>query len=70
MLRSRAPVIRIASALLPAMLAATAPAGELSGPLSGYLPADTYTIVGDIYVPAGLTLTLAPGVIFEFDDDF
>jgi predicted phosphodiesterase len=40
---------------------------DIEGALSGYLPADTYTVTGDIWVVAGNTLTLAPGVVFEFE---
>ncbi|MCK4413451.1 MAG: metallophosphoesterase [Candidatus Eisenbacteria sp.] len=43
---------------------------DLSGALSGYLPAGTYRIVDDIEVPDGETLTLAPGVVFQFEDSF
>lgn len=45
-------------------------ASDLEGPLSGYLPAGTYTIVDDIEVPSGQTLTLAAGVVFEFDEGY
>jgi predicted phosphodiesterase len=41
---------------------------DLQGELSGFLPAGTYTIVDDISVAAGATLTLAPGVVFQFED--
>jgi len=41
---------------------------ELSGPISGTLPAGTYHIVGNISVEAGDSLVLEPGVIFEFDE--
>ena len=41
---------------------------DLQGELSGFLPAGTYTIVDDISVASGNTLTLAPGVVFQFED--
>jgi len=57
-------ILGVAIALLPTDAVA------LEGSLSGYLPAGTYRITDDIDVPAGQTLTLAPGVVFEFEDDF
>ena len=39
---------------------------DIEGDLSGTLPEDTYTVTGDIWVSAGETLILEPGVIFEF----
>ncbi|MBD3349047.1 MAG: hypothetical protein GF400_07610, partial [Candidatus Eisenbacteria bacterium] len=56
------------AAVLAALLAAPLCASALDGALSGYLPAGTYPVTDDIYVPAGETLTLAPGVVFEFED--
>ena len=47
--------------------AGTLLAVDIEGSLTGYFPAGTYTVVDDIQVPAGGTLTLAPGVIFEFE---
>lgn len=40
--------------------------GQLSGPLSGTLGPGTYTVVGDISVNSGNTLTLLPGTTFNF----
>jgi predicted phosphodiesterase len=40
---------------------------DIEGALSGTLQADTYTVTGDIWVTAGETLILEPGVIFEFE---
>jgi hypothetical protein len=37
---------------------------QLSGDLSGNLGPGTYLVVGDIQVPAGQTLTIAPGTTF------
>lgn len=58
------------AALALTTLAAPALAADLEGSISGYLPAGTYTITDDINVPSGQTLTLAPGVVFEFEDSF
>ncbi|MBD3236023.1 MAG: hypothetical protein GF330_04920 [Candidatus Eisenbacteria bacterium] len=60
------------ASVLLALLAAVVPAGatDLQGALSGDLPAGVYRIVDDIHVPAGETLTLAPGVVFQFEDSF
>jgi hypothetical protein len=55
----------IATVLLAALPAA---ATDLAGDLSGHLAAGVYRIVDDIRVPAGRTLDLAPGVVFEFED--
>lgn len=41
---------------------------DLHGELSGFLPEGTYTIIDDISVASGDTLTLAPGVVFQFED--
>lgn len=41
---------------------------DLQGELSGFLPEGTYTIIDDISVASGDTLTLAPGVVFQFED--
>ncbi|MCD4706480.1 MAG: right-handed parallel beta-helix repeat-containing protein, partial [Candidatus Sabulitectum sp.] len=43
---------------------------DLQGELSGFLSAGTYTIVDDISVAGSATLTLAPGVVFQFEDSF
>jgi predicted MPP superfamily phosphohydrolase len=61
---------RILSALLLAGGLGTAQAVNLSGEIHGLLPAGLYRVTGDLVVPAGLSLTLAPGVILEFEDDF
>ena len=53
-----------------ALLAPCAAAVDLSGDLSGHLPAGLYRIVDDIAVPAGHSLVLDPGVIFEFEDSW
>lgn len=37
---------------------------QISGPLSGNLGPGTYLVVGDINVPSGQTLTVAPGTTF------
>ncbi|MBD3366809.1 MAG: hypothetical protein GF405_01390 [Candidatus Eisenbacteria bacterium] len=62
----------VTSLLLTALVVASAAgnASALEGALSGYIGPGTYTITGDISVPAGQTLTLAPGVVFEFEDGF
>ncbi len=41
----------------------------LSGELTGTLEKGTYTVIGDIIVPAGEELVLEPGVILAFDGD-
>ena len=56
--------------LLIAAATGLAAATDLQGALFGHLPAGTYRIVGNIYVPSGETLTLAPGVVFQFEDSF
>ena len=43
---------------------------QLSGPLSGVITAGTYTIIGNISVQSGDSLTIEPGVVFEFYPDF
>lgn len=43
--------------------------GDLSGEVTGTLKKGTYVIKSTIIVPVGGTLTLEPGVIFEFDGD-
>lgn len=53
-----------------ALLAPDAVAADLSGDLSGHLPAGLYRIVDDIAVPAGQILVLDPGVTFEFEDSW
>lgn len=50
------------------VLAVMAAATDIQGSLSGYLPAGNYTVIDDIYVPSGHTLTLAPGVTFNFEE--
>lgn len=55
---------------LLALVSGMAQAVDIEGALSGYLAAGTYDVVDDIHVPAGQTLTLAPGVTFLFHDDF
>jgi predicted MPP superfamily phosphohydrolase len=57
-------------ALIATVGGTSAGATDLEGALSGHLPAGTYRIVDDIYVPSGETLTLAPGVVFQFEDSF
>ncbi|MBD3163200.1 MAG: hypothetical protein GF346_12115, partial [Candidatus Eisenbacteria bacterium] len=65
------PVSRILSGFaLSFLFTAASAATDLEGDLSGHLPAGVYRIVEDVAVPAGQTLTLAPGVVFEFEDDF
>lgn len=60
----------VLSAVLLAGGFGTARAVDLSGEIHGLLPAGLYRVTGDLVVPAGQTLTLAPGVILEFEDDF
>jgi hypothetical protein len=43
---------------------------ELSGALSGVLPADSYRIVGDIFVQSGDSLYILPGTVFQFDGPY
>jgi hypothetical protein len=56
--------------MIATLLGGAASAVDLEGALSGYLPAGSYTITDDIHVPAGQTLTLAPGVQFSFEEGF
>jgi len=51
-------------------LTSIASAADIQGELTGYLPAGLYTVVDDISVPSGGSLTLAAGVIFEFEAGF
>jgi predicted phosphodiesterase len=44
--------------------------GSLCGVLLGHLPRGTYRVTCDIEVPPGQTLSLAPGVVFEFESSF
>ena len=50
------------------LISTAARAADIEGSLTGYMPAGLYTVVDDIYVPSGGNLTLAPGVIFEFEE--
>jgi hypothetical protein len=47
------------------LYAGTLAAQNLSGTLSGNLGPGTYTVVGDIEVAAGTTLTISPGTTFQ-----
>ena len=42
----------------------------LSGSLSGNLGPDTYIVVADCDIPAGETLTIAPGTVFLFSGNY
>ena len=64
------PVAAAAILLLSLGSLLPASATDLSGALSGTLPAGTYDISDDIHVPSGQTLRLMPGVTFRFEDDF
>ncbi|MBU0518304.1 T9SS type A sorting domain-containing protein [bacterium] len=68
MIRNRSLVL----ALLAALLATQAAQAEthISGALSGTLPADTYIVDAQIYVPAGQTLLIEAGSILRFDGNF
>jgi hypothetical protein len=45
-------------------------ATEIQGPLTGILPlsGSPYQVVGDIYIPANDTLSIEPGVVFDFQN--
>jgi len=43
---------------------------QLSGPLSGSLGPDTYSVIADISVTAGDSLTIQPGTTFLFEGQF
>jgi len=43
---------------------------QLSGPLSGTLPAGTYAVTGDISVAAGDSLFIEPGAVLRFDGSY
>ena len=43
---------------------------QLSGPLSGVITAGTYTVVGEISVEAGDSLTIEPGTFFIFQGHY
>ena len=60
----------IAALLIAMMLCVLSAYAQLSGPLSGVITAGTYTIIGDISVEEGDSLTIEPGVVFEFDGDY
>lgn len=42
---------------------------DISGPLSGVMGSDTFTVTGDISVSTGDTLILQPGTVFRFLDN-
>ena len=43
---------------------------QLSGPLNGVITSGTYTVIGNISVQAGDSLTIEPDVVFEFTGDY
>ena len=44
--------------------------GQLSGPLSGVIEAGNYTVIGEISVEAGDSLTIEPGTVFNFQGHY
>ncbi len=65
--------MKMKTAMLTATILLTAGSAEsldIHGELTGYMSAGIYTVTGNIYVPSGESLTLAPGVIFEFETGF
>ena len=52
------------------LLTASGSATEISGEISGVLPADEYVVVGDLTIVEGETLTIEPGAVFLFDGNY
>ena len=63
-------VKRYLTAILLAFWVISPVFGQLSGPLSGILPGDsTYTVIGDISVEIGDSLTIEAGAVLVFNDN-
>ena len=61
---------RLLAVLLASICISFAASAQLTGPLSGTLGPGTYSVVGDISVVNGDSLTIAPGTIFLFEGQY